>query len=235
MVLGIDSSGEYLGLSLVSKSETLEQIEIDQARKHSEAIGPWIERLLSKHTDGLNCVSVSDGPGSYTGLRIGSSIAKGLCFALDIPLVAVSSHLAHSFDYLDSSTPTLFSLIPSRRGEVYIADLRNNGDSKRVVESKAATIEEAENWILGCEPDQTILLGPGLGRLSLPIQSKPYQTDLDKDVTSYAVAVATLGEAKFNEGLFENISTYEPQYLKPFVAKRGTPIFERLEQNRKSN
>ncbi len=235
VILGIDSSGDFLGVALVENGQVIAQAKLSENRKHSERIGPIISELLESRKKQLASISISGGPGSYTGLRIGSSIAKGLCFSLEIPLVSVSSHLVRSFNHLGSSGQNIFSILPSRRGEVYAAKIKSDHQTSEDVESLALTIDEAENWISRHDGDNPVIAGSGVPRLSKDFLIRNRKVISNSDVTSHAVAVAILGERRFNAGLYEDLASYEPLYLKPFVAKQGTPIFERLEKNRKSN
>jgi len=210
-------------------------MEFPQVRKHSEQIGGLVQDMIRSTDTSLDAIAISGGPGSYTGLRIGSSLAKGLCLGLEIPLVAVNSLVSCAwkiFETGDYAQSPLLSIFPSRDSEVYIALVKKD-DVLSEIATAAIPTSDLEKWLAKIEIDKPIVLGPGADL------NASYISELDRDiehiqnVTSTASSVAILGEMRLNSGLIENIESYEPDYLKPFVAKQGTPIFERLEKNRK--
>ena len=121
LILNIETSTSNCSVSLSKGENLIDLIEIDnRSYSHSENLHTFIYQILNSNkfsSEDLGCVSVSRGPGSYTGLRIGVSAAKGLCFANDIPLVSVSSLeiLANSSNFNGIIIPT----IDARRDEVY--------------------------------------------------------------------------------------------------------------------
>lgn len=235
MILGIESSSDKISVALVNQRQIIQEIEHPQIRKHSEQIGGLISELLSEIDIPLRAVAISGGPGSYTGLRIGSSLAKGLCFAYEIPLLSVSSLLSCAWPTIDSAVDSslkVLSVFPSRLQEVYVASFLSKNPIP-VVESEALNIDEIDEWLELQDLNEFQLLGPGSPLLLESIKASGRRYNHISNVTSKASNVAILGEIRLENNLRENIESYEPEYLKPFVAKQGTPIFERLEKNRK--
>ena len=121
LILNIETSTSNCSVSLSSGEDLIDIIEVDKSSySNSENLHSFIQKILKKNkfkSQELACISVSRGPGSYTGLRIGVSAAKGLCFANDIPLISVSSLeiLANSTSFKGIVIPT----IDARREEVY--------------------------------------------------------------------------------------------------------------------
>lgn len=235
MILGIESSSDKISIAIVDNEKVIHEKEYPEPRKHSEQIGDLVNETLHNTMASIKGVAISGGPGSYTGLRIGSSLAKGLCYALDVPLMSVNSLLSCAWPFLDSvknTDSTCVVVLPSRKNEVYSAVLRAGAISDEV-ESRSLDIADFAAWIKDLEVDTINILGPGSALVLDPLSSSDQTINHLADVTSKASSVAILGEMRLKNGLVENISAYEPDYLKPFVAKQGTPIFERLEQNRK--
>jgi len=220
-------------MALVQDGEILEEEDSKEVRKHSEEIGASITSLLEGRQSTIKAVAISSGPGSYTGLRIASSIAKGLCFGFDIPLIAVATPEATLMD-LDRSkwTENMIGVFPSRKGEIYGSIVTHSNGIPLASISEALEIASLNDWLKKNNLGDVTLFGPGCELLTeLQISSC---LGKHSDVTSRGRSVAQLGELRLNNGLFEDIRSYQPQYLKPFVAKKAMPIFERLKENRKT-
>jgi len=186
---------------------------------HAAALMPLIDRLLKEldfsKTD-LNGVSISSGPGSYTGLRIGTSTAKGICYALDIPLIAVGSLHAAAAGMLSlaevSGTDLLLPMIDARRMEVFGA----------VYDAELNEIEPSHAWII--EPDslkvfgehKLFLAGSGADKLKPMYEGNPQVVFLNELVhfSSYACRLAF---EKYIAGQFENTALFEPDYGKEYI------------------
>ena len=148
LILQIETATTVCSVALSENGRLLACREIDRRNAHAELITLFIEELLHRfnksYTD-LDAVAVSSGPGSYTGLRIGISVAKGLCFALDIPLIAVGTLAAMADGVIeqnafDSNVSTLLCpMIDARRMEVFTAVFDSNG--KPVTQVSAEIID----------------------------------------------------------------------------------------------
>jgi tRNA threonylcarbamoyladenosine biosynthesis protein TsaB len=172
----------------------------------------------------LDAVSVSKGPGSYTGLRIGVSAAKGFCYALDIPLIAVptlqSMALSAQWSLEDSpkppANPLYCPMIDARRMEVYTAlfDQQNNEvrTTEALIVGKESFQEEIKSNIIYYFGD-----GAEKCREVLNHEHMIYLDDIYPSVASQAV----LANAKFLSKDFEDLAYFEPYYLKDFIAGKS--------------
>jgi tRNA threonylcarbamoyladenosine biosynthesis protein TsaB len=132
LILNIDTSMETAGVCLSNDGSTLVMAESQDQKNHSSWLHPAIARLLEEtghRARDLQAVAVSAGPGSYTGLRVGMAAAKGLCYALDIPLIAENTLNVMAFAAREqlAVTDLLCPMIDARRMEVFTAIYRNDG------------------------------------------------------------------------------------------------------------
>lgn len=201
-----------VALSLNGKLLQLKEIEED-GYAHGEKLTLLIEEALaSENLDikELAAVSVSSGPGSYTGLRIGVSTAKGLCYALGIPLIAIDSLLVLQQIAKDIyPNQSVASLIDARRMEVFATVFDGNG---AIVKPISADIIE-ENSYLEFEP--FIACGDGAEKLSEVWADR--KITIDSSILSSAKGQVELGYQKYLNSEFEDVAYFEPFYLKDFV------------------
>ena len=158
----------------------------------------------------LGLVAVSAGPGSYTGLRIGMSTAKGLCLSTGADLVAVPTLLALA----DGTEGTVAVVLPSRRGEVYASVVT---DGAEVGEPAAVAVDQAEAWL---PSGVDAIGGPGADRLE---GIRPDAPRLE--LCASAVAVARIGRARADAHGVDDPGRLEPLYLKPVAASQPRGIF----------
>lgn len=188
--------------------------ENNQKFSHSEKLHVFIEEVLSKANfdkGKLNAIAVSKGPGSYTGLRIGVSAAKGLCFALDIPLIATPT-LEVLAQQVDRDNCFIIPLIDARRMEVYSAIF--NSEKIRVRETKAEILDK-NSFIDYLEQKTTVFLGDGASKFK-SLCKHPLAKFLEDKFPS-AIDMAALAEAKYKISDTENVAYFEPFYLKEFM------------------
>lgn len=168
----------------------------------------------------LEAVAVSKGPGSYTGLRIGVSAAKGLCFALDIPLIAVGTLdvLAHSA--VAKKNGSIVPLLDARRMEVYSAVFDHT--FLQIRETKAEIIS-ADSFGEELSRGEVVFLGDGAKKVK-EILTHKNAVFIENSFPS-AKTMSFLSEEKFKQKDFENLAYFEPFYLKDFVAGRPKKFF----------
>jgi tRNA threonylcarbamoyladenosine biosynthesis protein TsaB len=182
---------------------------------HSENLTLFIQDVLSQaglSLNDLSAVSVASGPGSYTGLRIGVSTAKGLCYALGIPLIAVDA--LYSLAQLAAEKYPTYNLCPvidARRMEVFnaIYDTHLN-----VLKPISADIID-ENSYASFEP--FVYFGDGAEKLQENWQGRNVSIDLS--IHCSAAGQVKAAHDKFNAAQFEDVAYFEPFYLKDFVTK----------------
>ena len=146
-IINIETSTKVCGVSISKNGELLDSKESNEGNSHATNLSPFIDELLIRNGinySDLSAIAISEGPGSYTGLRIGTSTAKGLCYSLDIPLIAISTlqSMAHHAknNYSKDFKGIFRPMIDARRMEVYSQAFRN--DLKAISEIKAIIIED---------------------------------------------------------------------------------------------
>jgi tRNA threonylcarbamoyladenosine biosynthesis protein TsaB len=216
-ILHIESTSTVCSVA-VSENETLIAIkEINNGFSHAENLHVFIRDLLQQshlNITQINAISVSSGPGSYTGLRIGFASAKGLAYALNIPLIKVDTLKSLSKSVIDSVKKDAYycPLIDARRMEVYYALHTNDLKEHQKPNNLVMTPESINVFDL----DKSIyFFGDGLEK------SKPLINTLNdfyfiENIMPSAKHLITLAFQKFKESDFEDLAYAEPFYLKDF-------------------
>ena len=227
LTLGIETSTDICAVALVDGKTTLGDVSVEGARAHATQLAPLIARLLDeagRTPADLDVVAVSAGPGSYTGLRIGMSTAKGLCLAVGAELVAVHTPDALALAALPyTSAGTIATVQKSRRGEVYLATYTaSRPDPAAVSPVEAVSVDEFPLRLAGLaglalvgdagEAMAGQLIDAGLNPNVIPIRAS-------------APAVALIGMRRAAAGNTDNLASTEPAYLSSFVASKPNAIF----------
>ncbi len=225
LILSIETATPVCSVALAKDNEVIELKESTKKNSHSEIVTVFIDELLKENKfsfSDLNAVAVSKGPGSYTGLRIGVSTAKGLCYALDIPLIAVNTLRALAFgtsqEYSqDPNMQVLFCpMIDARRMEVYCALFDN---INREVRETKAEIVEPDSFKTYLKSNKVFFFGDGAAKCKEVIQH-PNAVFLE-NIFASAANMVVIALEKFNNKQFEDVAYFEPFYLKDFIA--GVP------------
>lgn len=220
----IETATPICSIALCENQNVVDLLESSEKNSHSELVTVFIDRLLQNNnikTSQIDAVAVSKGPGSYTGLRIGVSTAKGLCYALNKPLIAINTLRSMAFGMtnklMENSPKTLFCpMIDARRMEVYSAIYGPEGNEVR--ETKAEIIDENSFRNL-LATNQMVFFGDGAEKCKAVI-NHPNAFFIDDFKPSSAFMAGAVFE-KFNKEQFEDVAYFEPFYLKDFIA--GVP------------
>ncbi|KSA15038.1 tRNA (adenosine(37)-N6)-threonylcarbamoyltransferase complex dimerization subunit type 1 TsaB [Maribacter dokdonensis] len=216
ILLNLETSSTNCSVCVAENGEILAIKELNSANySHAEKLHLFIEEVLQKASlkmADLEAVAVSKGPGSYTGLRIGVSAAKGLCYALGIPLISVSTLKSMATQIKIKEDEVLIPVLDARRMEVYSAVFDSLGNEIR--ETKAEIVDE-NSFNEFIKANTVHFLGSGAEKI------KELFTDekiiYHCDVVPSAKEMASLSFAKFNASNFEDVAYFEPYYLKDFV------------------
>lgn len=216
-ILHIETATKICSVALSNNGELLALKETDESNYvHGEVITLFIEDVLKQSgitVKQLNAVSVTSGPGSYTGLRIGVSTAKGICYALNIPLISVDA--LYNLAVLARKNNTYSSvcaMIDARRMEVFSTIY--NSDLLPVKPLSADILDE--NSYREYEP--FIVVGDGARKMKESWSNRSIQFDLTtKSSASGHTAIAI---EKYNNKEFEDVAYFEPFYLKDFVSTK---------------
>lgn len=230
MILQIETATASCSAALSNQGKLLLVKEITERNIHAEVLTLFIDELVRgagiKYSD-LHAIAVSCGPGSYTGLRIGVSTAKGLCFALDKPLIAVDTlaamarGAAERYGQLPDADVLLCPMIDARRMEVYTAVYRQDGT---IVKPTSAEIIDENSFerILG--NNKILFFGDGAEKCRKVLGQNLNAVFLDGFNNSAADLTQPAFE-KFSAGVFEDVAYFEPFYLKDFIAGKKSTGF----------
>jgi tRNA threonylcarbamoyladenosine biosynthesis protein TsaB len=232
-VLGIDSATGVASVALVEDGRTLreERSPPENGPHHAEILVSLLDSVLKKTAtsfDELSGIAVSIGPGSFTGLRIGLSLVKGLAYESSIPVVGVSTLLASACRVTDRQG-LVCPILDARKKEVYAALFRRSGELfEQVIEDSA---NSPESWLAAvaasAENEGSILfIGDGVARFGDLIREALGDRALLSRGEGYpplAVGVAALGERRLRQLGGDRIGRLEPVYLRPAEAELRFP------------
>lgn len=218
LILSIETSTSACSVALHENGHMLGTLLLTKEGSHSIKLTILIEQLLefcSQKLSDLSAIAVSVGPGSYTGLRIGLATAKGLCFGLDIPLIAIPTLkvLASAYQGIQSSNIALLPMLDARRMEVYSAIYQS--DNLQELDAVKPVILEEHSYGEFTEITM-IAFGNGSAKFQTICQTKNIQFQTEP-LFPEAKYMGKLAFELFMNKAFENIVTLEPQYLKEFV------------------
>lgn len=219
-LLLIETSTALCSVALAVDGEVIASRESDQPRAHAAMTAPFIKELLDKRglvAADLDSVCVSAGPGSYTGLRVGVSTAKGICFAAGIPLLSVGTlevlvGQARAEGLIPEGCRYVIPLLDARRMEVYTAVFSPEGERLTEVEPR---VIDAESFSRERSEGPVLFIGDGAAKCSEILAG-----DGVRFVQAFPHAAAMLQPAlrEFEAGRFQDTAYFEPFYLKDFVA-----------------
>lgn len=214
-ILCIETTTTNCSVSITQNGKTIALLEENrQNYSHSENLHEFIAKAMeaAKITKSqLNAVAVSKGPGSYTGLRIGVSAAKGLCFALDIPLISIDTLQAFAFQVKETSE-FIVPMLDARRMEVYACVFDNHKIKQE--EIKAVILDET-SFLEYLEKGKVVFLGNANDKFKT-VCNHPNAVFLDNKLPS-ANDMAMSAYDKYKISDFENVAYFEPYYLKDFI------------------
>ena len=216
LILGVETSTRSGSVALVKGGQLigLQHYQIDKS--HSALLHEMIDQMINNAGFTLNdlkAIAVSEGPGSYTGLRIGVSAVKGLCYALDLPMIAIHTLEAMAFQvnkYTAEKT-LLCPMIDARRMEVYAAvwDSQMN-----LITPTAPVIVDENSFAELLSADQVLFFGDGSNKCKKVIRSD--RAHFLQDIVPLASDIALMAESKFENQQFVNMVSFEPYYLKEY-------------------
>lgn len=227
-ILNIETATGICSASIAKDGKTIAIREADEERSHASVLAVFIKELLEEtgiKASGLDAVSVSKGPGSYTGLRIGVSVAKGICYASVKPLLAIDTLQAMAWgmanfcikDMPVHNNALLCPMIDARRMEVYTALYKIDGEM--VCDTRAEIINE-KSFSDHLETEKIIFFGDGAEKCRRIIKSQ--NALFTEGISASARYMEQLSEEKFRKGEIEDTAYFEPFYLKDFIAGKPT-------------
>lgn len=223
-ILSIETSTSVCSVAVHNAKSLLASLEVHQEYSHASKLGLLVQQAIVL-ADLLPCqisaIAVSSGPGSYTGLRIGTSLAKGFCHALDVPLIAVPTLQLMATIVSTSNTEDAFlcPMIDARRMEVYCQIFDDNLKEKEAVQAKIIDERSFDSYL---EQKPMIFFGNGAMKCKGVIQHKNAKF-LD-NLSPLASRMGELANSRLREGKVENLSQFVPLYLKEFFIKKPIEV-----------
>lgn len=220
IILHIETSTQVCSVALSENNKCIFSVSNDEGMNHAALLSTFIQEALDilKQTGRRpDAVAVSSGPGSYTGLRIGVSTAKGLCYGLGIPLISISTLEIMAIAAIKNNTPNtedyFIPMIDARRMEVYDAVFDAGLNLQRPV---SADIIEGDAFADYLTNNRVYFFGNGSAKCKMLLQS-PNAYFID-DINPLAENMIQPAVKKYKENNFENVAYFEPFYLKEFQA-----------------
>ncbi len=223
-ILGIESSSLVASAAIVTDGVTTAEYTVNFKKTHSQTLLPMIDeivRMLELDLKTIDGIAVSGGPGSFTGLRIGSATAKGLGLALDKPLIHVPTVDAMAYNLYGASA-LICPMMDARRNQVYTGLYRFERDFQ-VVKAQCAMDLDVLIQELNARGERVIFLGDGVPvyeeklseNMTAPYDLAPAHVNRQR-----AASVAALGGVYFQRGMTESAAEHAPDYLRKAQAER---------------
>ncbi|OYU94226.1 MAG: tRNA (adenosine(37)-N6)-threonylcarbamoyltransferase complex dimerization subunit type 1 TsaB [Bacteroidetes bacterium B1(2017)] len=218
LILGIETATEVCSVALGKDGTCIAEQTNREGNTHASQLHKMVENILKEtgYTfNNLNAIAVSKGPGSYTGLRVGVSAAKGFGYALNIPVIGIStlkSLCAQVLGRTETKGELLVPMIDARRMEVFTAIFSQKLEE---IESTNAKIIEENMYVDLLETQKILFFGNGSEKCKKILEHKN-ATFID-NLTCNATSLLGLAEEMYQNNEFENLAYFEPFYLKDFV------------------
>ena len=224
-ILGIDSSGLVASAAIADEKNIIAEFTVNNKQTHSQTLLPMIEKVVDMsgiELEQIDAIAIAAGPGSFTGLRIGSATAKGIGLALKKPVVSVPTleGLAYRVSVFDG---IICPIMDARRNQVYTGIYKmDKGNLVSLSEKKAVDIHEIMEELEKYD-EKVIFLGDGV-----EVQRETIEKEFKKEYCfapihlskQSAAAVAVLGDIYFNQGKAEDAAEHKPIYLRKSQAER---------------
>jgi tRNA threonylcarbamoyladenosine biosynthesis protein TsaB len=213
-ILNIETATKNCSVALAKEGKTILCKEIaEEGYSHAERLHVFIEEIIKEAGitfQDLIAIAVSQGPGSYTGLRIGVSAAKGLCYALEIPLIAVDT-LQILASQATISNGLIISMLDARRMEVYSAFFTSNYNKIRAVQAEIITENSFE------ELEETLYFVGDCAEKCKPVLTKDNFVFLSDIKFPSAKEMSVISFEKYQKNETVDVAYFEPYYLKDFM------------------
>ena len=216
MILNIETATTNCSVSIAQEGLVVAFKEIAELNySHAEQLHVFIQEVLLEAAISLSdikAIAVSKGPGSYTGLRIGVSAAKGLCYALNIPLIAIPTLKSLSLQCQPKAGEVVLPMLDARRMEVYISAYDHKGEELHPTEAKILVENSLSEWIASYS--KVYFIGSGAQKAF----EVHHQSNISVlDTLPSAKEMAGLSFQKYVAKDFEDVAYFEPYYLKDFM------------------
>lgn len=213
MILHIETATSTCSVALSEGGLVIHKINELESNMHTKRLNLMIEEVLSSQQleiGEINAISVSIGPGSYTGLRVGLGAAKGLAFGLNIPIMGINTLESLAFPFKNDQSKTILSAIDARRNEVYAAIFASNLEP--IKENHCFIIDEGQYPVSWPDPQKMIVCGNGAEKIAQLLAN----FDFEYHTTScLAENQAQIANQRYISRDFDDLAYLKPDYLKP--------------------
>ena len=213
LILHIDTHLQTATVSLAEGKKVIHSLSSLNQKEHASFLQPAIRQILvdtSRSIAELDAIAVVAGPGSYTGLRVGLSTAKGLCYALQIPLIAINSLEWMAYAAKDEPVDLLCPMIDARRNEVFAAVYRRTGEE---VESPASVILHSDSYKILLRDNKILFFGDGSEKFRVMFSDN---NAIFTRVVQDCSQLAEISSERFEKSVFTDLAYSEPIYVKGF-------------------
>ncbi|MDC0389035.1 tRNA (adenosine(37)-N6)-threonylcarbamoyltransferase complex dimerization subunit type 1 TsaB [Flavobacteriaceae bacterium] len=218
-ILNIESSTTNCSISLANNGKLISIREFNEKNySHSTKLHSFIEEVLKNSNISVNklsAIAVSSGPGSYTGLRIGVSAAKGLCYALQVPLISVPTLKVLARQINIKGKYLIIPVLDARRDEVYSAVYNSKYE---LVRNIFPEIIDSESFIELAKENKLYFIGNGQEKCERLIRKNSNLIFSNYDTFPSSKEMVLISYEKFKKSKFEDVAYFEPYYLKKFKA-----------------
>lgn len=223
MILCIETATNLCSVALCSEKGVLSLLESSDTKSHASLLTVYIKEILEKagiKPSDLDAISVSKGPGSYTGLRIGVSAAKGIAFAASVPLIGIETTFSMfrglTEGIKDTECNTLYCpMLDARRMEVYYAIYDSRGNP---VKDISAEVIDTDSFAGIQQQYELVFFGDGASKLRDVIRRPNIR--FEENFRMSASHLCAPSYEAFNEKRFEDVAYFEPLYLKDFITTK---------------
>jgi len=216
-ILCLETSSTMCSVCITANDKVIASKELNSGYSHAENLHVFIQDVLKEANltvKQISAVAVSKGPGSYTGLRIGVSSAKGLCYALQIPLISVDTLQSMAYAVAQTKQDDILycPMLDARRMEVYCAVYNNKLENIILVNALVLDEKTVEVFNLN---KSVCFFGDGMTKAKALLQNKGHTLFIE-DIFPSSLSMAALAFKKFSAKQFEDVAYFEPFYLKEF-------------------
>jgi tRNA threonylcarbamoyladenosine biosynthesis protein TsaB len=224
LILSLETSTDVCSVALHRNGALVKETIVHESQAHASRLAPIIDEifaLTSLSIDDLSAVAVAAGPGSYTGLRIGTSTAKGICYALQIPLISVGTLnvIAKRAAQQVAENSLICPMIDARRMEVYCQIFTRELTTISDVEAK---IIDSDSFSELLKTHRVFFTGNGAAKCKTFIKS--HNAFFLDGIFPTASELGFIANGKFLQEKFEDLAAFEPFYLKQFEAKKSQSL-----------
>ena len=216
LILNIETATKNCSVSLSKDGQVIAIKELNDGQySHAEKLHVFIDEILKetqKSVQDLDAIAVSKGPGSYTGLRIGVSTAKGLSYSLDIPLISISTLVSLAHAIRVEKDAFIIPMLDARRMEVYSAVFDADYNEHREIKAELVDKNSYQEFL---NQGKVYFLGDGAAKCKTIIQHK--NAIFLEDYFPSSKQMTMLSYEKYKESNTEDVAYFEPFYLKDFL------------------